>query len=191
MSDLAHGPSQIAGCTGPFADARDCPVHGPEIHQVAAQQQTDAIAAAERRGEARILADVAKLPSPWVMARRSHFPADDFSEPETTHWVYRCLWCNAEERPQAPYGSPDPDPAHPENDCLYARALASAPRTESDDQKPSWSDDVTPNILGICPLHRTVTINGHCDEGTKSEHLAEAYRRLAQTRETPFGKETP
>lgn len=91
------------------------------------------IAAAERRGEARILQAIAKLPSPWTyQSWRFYGPKGEYSEVR-----YVCSWCGASEQYDMPGSAwvdngckPDRVTPHPANDCLYARALASARRTE-------------------------------------------------------------
>lgn len=90
-------------CAGPFVDARDCPVHGPQIRNEQKRLQDDAIAAAERRGEQRILREVAKLPSPVSMLVFKGYDR------------WHCAWCGKQ------WGFNE---THPDNGCLWPRAQA-------------------------------------------------------------------
>ena len=100
-------------CSGPFSEARDCPVHGPEIRAEQAKLQHQAIAAAEARGRDAVLREVAKLPSPIV---------HDYPD-----WN-RCEWCGVQilkTQSNTKKGT-----GHPDTDCLWPRALAAAAQKE-------------------------------------------------------------
>jgi hypothetical protein len=106
-----------------------CPgVECPGVQRLAAFW-SPVIAEAESRGEARgraaVLAEVAKLPSPWHLSRRRHSPDSGSGEEATeTFWLYECSWCRCQHSHVGVYGDQDPNFAHPNNDCLWAWAHA-------------------------------------------------------------------
>lgn len=103
MSDFnPQGPTQQPGCTGPFSDARDCPVHRPQPIPV---EQTSAYQRGLAAGRREVLARVAKLPSPIGK------PFGGWSA---------CIWCGVEIERSGAWTAGD----HPPNGCLWADAHA-------------------------------------------------------------------
>lgn len=81
------------------------------------------LAAAERRGEQRILREVAKLPNPWTTAlvrigRKRYGP-------DVTEWKGFCEWCRV-----VSWSEREMIPAHPDNGCLWPRAQQAAQEQE-------------------------------------------------------------
>jgi hypothetical protein len=87
------------------------------------------ITAAESRGEARgraaVLAEVAKLPSPWDEDTAN-------ADAETNYVKVRgwCSWCHASVTLETTFGrwcsAVGPVSEHPQNDCLWVMARAHA-----------------------------------------------------------------
>lgn len=116
MSDFnPQGPTQQPGCTGPFSDARDCPVHRPQPIPV---EQTSAYQRGLDAGRREILARITALNPPISTLEEDegiYLRVNDELQ-------YGCMWCGA----QWPHPAELVHPlyGHPPNGCLWADAHA-------------------------------------------------------------------